>query len=62
VPNTDLTTSEVAARLGVSVSSVHRLVTSGVLVPRRKLPGLRGALLFDPKHVDRVARHLKAAS
>lgn len=61
VTNPDLTTSEVAERLGVSVSSVHRLIARGVLTPRLKLPGVRGAYLFRRRDVTRLARQRGAA-
>lgn len=46
-----LTTSEVAAALGVSVQTVSRWVSIGRLQPIRKLPGLRGAFLFSPDDI-----------
>lgn len=38
--------------LGITVRQVARRVHAGTLVPAVKLPGLRGAYLFDP---DRLA-------
>lgn len=49
------TTAEVATRLGVSVRQVARLVERGRITPLDRLPGVRGAYLFDPNEVDRVA-------
>lgn len=47
-----LTTAQVAERLDVHVRTVHRLVTSGRLVPAMKLPGSVGAYLFQPADVE----------
>lgn len=47
-------TKSVAARLGVSISSVLRLVDSGELQPSMKAPGKRGAFFFDPAVVDQL--------
>ncbi len=46
-----LTTTQVAALLGVSVRTVHRMVAAGHLDPAVKAPGTRGAYLFDPDSV-----------
>ena len=48
-----LSTTEVAARAGVHVATVHRAVTAGALVPTAKAPGLRGGFLFALAAVDR---------
>ena len=57
MPNGSLLTSpEVAARLGCSVRTVHRLVTSDQLIPAQKLPGPNGAFLFDPNVVEMFRR------
>lgn len=50
-----LTSVEAADRIGVGVRTVIRLANSGELQPKRKLPGGRGAFLFDPADVDRLA-------
>lgn len=42
-----LTTQEMAARLGVSVRTIHRMVAAGTLTPARKLPGRTGGYLFS---------------
>lgn len=42
-----LTTRDVAEALGVSTREVARRVEAGALEPAVKLPGLRGAFLFD---------------
>lgn len=47
-----LPTAEVASLLGVHVSTVPRLVRSGRLTPVTKLPGKRGAYLFDPAEIS----------
>lgn len=50
-----LTTSEVAARLGVARQTVVQRVQRGALVPATKLNGPRGAYLFDAEQVDALA-------
>ena len=47
-----LTTREVADALQTTTREVARRVERGDLVPVTKLPGLRGAFLFDPKVVE----------
>lgn len=51
-----LTSQEVADRLGKSPRTVHRLVTSGALVPVRKLAGRNGAFLFLASDVESLTR------
>jgi excisionase family DNA binding protein len=61
-----ITAVEVAARLGFSRSYVVKLAASGDLPYVRKMPGVRGAYLFDPGTVALWARQnrrvLKEAS
>jgi len=57
--NTDrlLTAPEAARMLGRSPRTVHRMVTSGELVPVKRLSiGPNGAFLFDLRDVQRVAK------
>lgn len=63
VPKTEplMTTFEVAVRLGCSISTVQRRARSGELRPAQKLPGPNGALLFDPRDVDRLLTQAKAS-
>lgn len=51
VPNL-LTSAEVAQRAKVSTRTVARWVERGELEPAQKIPGIRGALLFDPAAVE----------
>jgi excisionase family DNA binding protein len=51
----ELTTREVAQRLGVTVRHVHYLCESGRLTPARQLPGPRGPKLFSADDVERLA-------
>jgi DNA-binding transcriptional MerR regulator len=53
-------TAEVARRLGRDVRTVHRWVDAGRLVPAVKTPGIRGALLFRPRDVEKLAHELDA--
>lgn len=54
-----LTAQDVAARCGVSVRTIARWASSGVLAPSQKLPGKNGAYLFHPDTVD---QHIADAS
>lgn len=47
-----LTSRDVAARKGVTVTTVNRWVNSGKLTPAVEVPGYRGARLFDEESVD----------
>lgn len=63
MPNGALLTSpEVAQRLGCSVRTVHRLVTSNDLIPAQKLPGPNGAFLFDRAAVEDFRRQRQDAA
>lgn len=57
MPTADLiTTAEAMPLLGVTQpSSVIRLVKTGRLTPVQKLPGLRGAYLFDRADIEALA-------
>lgn len=57
-----LPTSQVAARLGLHVRSVHRMVERGEIAPATKVPGLRGPLLFTEDEVARVERRRTEAA
>jgi len=54
-----LTTSEVAHRFNVSSSAVAKWVAAGKLTPVRKLPGVRGPMLFESADVDAFARQYR---
>lgn len=63
--NLDLiTAADAAAILDRPRRTVIRLVERGDLKPAMKLPGIRGAYLFDPDHVRALAaeRHGKEAT
>jgi len=56
-----VTTGEALDILGMSSpTSVSRLVQAGRLVPATKLPGLRGAYLFNRSDVERLAQERAA--
>lgn len=61
MPNGLLTSPQVAALLGCSTRTVHRLVTSELLPPAQKLPGPNGAFLFDANVVEMYRRQRAAA-
>lgn len=50
-----LQSAEVCARLGIDRSTLSRWVAAGKIRPAYKLDGLRGAFLFRPSDVDRLA-------
>lgn len=58
-----ITTAEAAALVERSVGTINRWVAEGRLSPVRKMPGLRGAHLFDPAAVREAAaeRETKAS-
>ena len=47
-----LATSDVAERLGIDRRTVLQRVSTGRLTPAGKLPGPRGAYLFDAEQID----------
>lgn len=49
-----MTTRDVADALGIHVATVSRRVAEGSLEPVAKLPGIRGAFLFDRVAVERL--------
>lgn len=50
-----LATGDVATRLGIDRRTVIQRVAAGRLSPVGKLPGPRGAYLFDAEQIDRLA-------
>lgn len=56
-----ITTAEAAHRLGLPVRTLTRWARVGRIEPAAKLPGLRGAYLFDAAEVERVASERKIA-
>ena len=50
-----ITTKEAAAQLGVSVSTISRMVATDRLKAATKLDGLRGAYLFRTEDIDELA-------
>lgn len=53
--------SDAAARLGIDRRTLTRWVEAGRIAAATKLPGLRGAYLFDAAEIDRVASERKIA-
>lgn len=51
-----ITTAEAAKILGVSVRTVHRKADAGEIPHEMKLPGPRGAYVFDEDVVREVAK------
>lgn len=51
MPQSLMSTAEVAEAAGVAVKTIHRWVGEGLIEPTVKGPGKTGALLFDPRDV-----------
>lgn len=47
-----LTSRQAAEQLHVTVRTIHRWVNEGRLVPAVRVPGYRGAMLFDPATLE----------
>lgn len=62
MPNTPIPSATVCERLSIDRSTLSRWVAAGRITPTLRLPGLTGAMLFDPKDVERLARDLRSAS
>lgn len=62
MPEPLLTTTQAAERLGISTRTLTRRVEDREIEPSHRLPGLRGAMLFDADDVDAYADRLEAAS
>lgn len=56
-----LTSTEVAARLGIARQTVAQRVRTGKLTPIGQLPGRNGALLFDAEQIDALTRERAVA-
>lgn len=50
--NPMITTAEAAEQLGIDVAKFHRLVAKHNMDPLRKLPGVRGAMLWDARVIE----------
>lgn len=53
-----LTTAQAAKRLRVHIATVARMVADGRLEAEVKVPGKRGAYLFDPSTIDAFKQKL----
>ena len=62
MPQTLLPSATVCERLLIDRSTLSRWVAAGRITPTMQLPGRTGAMLFDPKDVERLARELRSAS
>jgi len=49
-----ITTAEAAEQLGIDVAKFHRLVSKHRIDPARQLPGLRGAMLWNPDDIATI--------
>lgn len=61
-PSELLSTTQVCERLGIDRSTLTRWVASKRIAAAHKLPGPRGAYLFNPEEVDRVRTEVPAAA
>ena len=60
-PTVLLTSAEACEELDrIDRSTLSRWVAQGRITPATKLPGLRGAFLFEPDEVARVRAELRA--
>lgn len=50
-----MTSTQVAAKLGCSLSTIQRMAAAGILPVVQKLPGPKGAFLFSRQVVELVA-------
>ena len=58
----NVTTRDAAEQLGVHVRTLHRWVSTGLITPTLKVPGYRGAYLFNAADVERLAHTRKETS
>lgn len=51
-----LTSRQVAEQMNTTVTTVNRWVQAGRLEPALRVPGYRGARLFDPASIEALAK------
>ena len=49
-----ITSAETCAALSIDRSTLSRWVAAGKITPALKLPGIRGAFMFDRADVERI--------
>jgi excisionase family DNA binding protein len=54
-------TREIAARLGVSIATVNRMAKDGRLTAVVRMPGVRGAQLFNREQVEALRNETRTA-
>lgn len=54
--------AEASELTGLDRRTIHRMVERGELKPVSKLPGLRGAYIFNRADIERIAAERKAAA
>jgi hypothetical protein len=59
IMSTMITTAEAAQQLGVDVAKFHRLVAKHRIDPIRKLPGIRGAMLWNPDAITQLGQEVR---
>ncbi|HEY5201640.1 MAG TPA: helix-turn-helix domain-containing protein [Acidothermaceae bacterium] len=57
-----ISSAQVAAKLGKDIRSVHRMVARGEIPTAGKMPGVRGAYLFDAEAIDRMLEPTQATA
>lgn len=55
-----MTSAEACEQLGIDRSTLSRWVATSRITPAFKLPGLRGAFMFDTSEVERVRAEVAA--
>ena len=55
-----LTTNQAAERLFTNRHGLAKYIAEGRIEPAHQLPGSKGAYLYDPEDVDRLAEELAA--
>jgi DNA-binding transcriptional MerR regulator len=55
-----LTSRQVAAELGVTISHINRLVKSGTLLSVAQVPGYKGSRLYDPAVIEALKQERSA--
>ena len=58
----NVTSAEAAEHCGITVARWHHLTAKLELSPAFKLPGSRGAMLWEPSTVDTVKAHIEVTA
>lgn len=61
MPHDLIPSAEAAALLRLPISTFHERVRAGAIEEAVKMPGLRGARMFDRAYIEQLAEEAKAA-